>query len=120
MKAKMPSTRSGTSKARPRKVRRVSADAPGGCGYSVTWSLLAATTGYAQVWIPKKMYDKAAAHFMKAAKGRYEKNLLRQRMAPLALSEKCGGTCSGGWCQEHLIFDGGSSKVFVCECAYFT
>jgi len=58
----------------------------------MTWSLLAATKGYAQVWIPTKMYDKAAAHLMKGARGKFEKNLLRQRMAPLGLSAKCGGT----------------------------
>ncbi len=41
-------------------------------------------------------------------------------MAPLGVDSKCGGTCAGGWCEEHLIFDGGDSKVFVCECGYFT
>jgi len=92
---------------------------PDGCKLSVTWTLLTSTKGYTQVWVPDKMYDKAAAHFMKQAKGRYAKNLLRERMAPLGVETNCGGTCGGGWCKDRLIFDDGSSKTFVCECEYF-
>ena len=118
MIAKMPSKRSGKLKARPRNVRRAPAGGSG-CGYSLSWTLLAATKGYTQVWVPTKMYDKVATRFMKTAKGKYEKNLLRQRMAPLGVSATCGGTCEGGWCREVLIQDGGSWKLYVCECSYF-
>jgi hypothetical protein len=90
-----------------------------GCGYSMKWSVLSSTAGFTQVWIPNKTYDRVAAHFIKSAKERYAKQMLRARMAPLGLEAKCGGTCAGGWCEEHLIQDGGSSKLFVCECGYF-
>lgn len=83
------------------------------------WSVLTSTAGFTQVWIPNKTYDRVAAHFVKSARERYAKKMLRARMAPLGVEPKCGGTCSGGWCEEHLIQDGGSSKVFVCECGYF-
>jgi hypothetical protein len=114
MKAKAPK-RSGKLKPRSRKPRRLSADAPSGCGYSLKWSLLPSTSGFTQVWIPNKKYDKAAAHFIKKAKGRYAKNLFRQRMAPLGVDYTCGGTCEGGFCQEHMIGEG----IYVCECAYY-
>jgi hypothetical protein len=118
MKAKKPSQRSIKLKAHPRKVRR-SPEGATGCGYTMNWTLMDATRGYTQVWVPTKMYDKVASRFIKTAKGRYEKNLLRQRMAPLGLNPVCGGTCEGGWCKEVIIFDGGSSKVYVCECSYY-
>jgi hypothetical protein len=103
------------------KVRRSLGETGGtGCSYSIKWSELISTKGFTQVWVPNDMYDKVAASFMKRSKGRkYPKSMFRARMAPLGLNVKCGGTCSGGWCQEHLIQDGGSSKLYVCECAYF-
>jgi hypothetical protein len=42
--------------------------------------------------------------------------LLRQKLAPLGVTWTCGGTCDGGWCQEHMLRE----NTFVCECAYFT
>ena len=120
MKAKTPSKRLAKVKPRSAKRKLRFAEEPTGCGYSLTWSLLASTKGFTQVWVPNKLYDKIATHFKKGAKSAYAKNLLAQRMAPLGVNSKCGGTCAGGWCEEHLIFDGGSSKVFVCECGYFT
>jgi len=43
------------------------------------------------------------------------KSLLRARMARLGLNFKGGGTCRGGSCEEHLIGDGGTVKVYACE-----
>ena len=102
-----------------RKVKRVLGLAPSGCGYSVKWSVLASTKGLTQVWVPTKAYDRAAAHFIKGAKGRYAKNLLQARMAPLGLGFTCGGTCSGGWCKQVLISDDGTTTVHACQCTYF-
>lgn len=119
MTAKKVVLRSGKAKAGSRKPKAIAGAEPTGCNYSVKWTLLANTKGYVQVWVPAKQYDKAAAYFAKRAKGRYAKNLLRQRMAPLGVEHTCGGTCGGGWCKEHEIPQGVSSAVFVCECAYF-
>jgi hypothetical protein len=56
--------------------------------------------------------DKVAAHFLKHAGGRYAQNLLRQRMAPLGVTHTCGGTCTGGGCEEHQLPGGASSAVY--------
>ena len=99
--------------------RRAPGDTTDGCTYSVHWTLLASTKGFTQVWVPTKAYDRVAARFLKSANGSYARRLLRERMAPLGVDVKCGGSCYGGFCEEHLIFDGGSSKVYVCECGYY-
>ena len=117
MKSKSPSKQAKTAKARSKQRRGASAAADS-CGYTQKWTVLAKTDGYVSVWIPVKMYDKAAAAFLKTAKEKYEKKMLRQRMAPLGLDVTCQGSCYGGWCREKLIFDGGSAKLYVCECDY--
>jgi hypothetical protein len=118
MKTKKPSKQSGKLKVRPRKVGRAAAAAEDTCDYVQKWSLLATTKGYIQVWVPKKSHDKVVAQFMQGAKGRSEKNMLRERMASLGLEWECKGICSGEWCREKLIDDGGSAKLYICECDY--
>ena len=119
MKTKSSSKQSKTVKQRPTKAKRAAAGAQDSCGYKQKWSVLDRTDGYVPVWIPAKLYDKAAAAFLKKAKEKYQKKMLRQRMAPLGLEWTCTGSCYGGWCREKMIFDGGSSHVYVCECDYF-
>jgi len=116
MKAKKRSRQSRKLKARPRKVSSAGSDT---CGYVTKWTLFPDARRCTQVWIPNKMYDKAAADFMKAAKGRREKHMLRQRMAPLGVEVSCEGSCYGGWCREKLISDGGTVKWYICECDYY-
>ena len=98
---------------------KFSANEADSCGYVVKWSLLNSIKGLTQVWISAKAYDAAAAKFIGGVEGKYAKNLLQARMAPLGLDVKCQGSCYGGWCREITIFDGGSSKVMVCECSYY-
>ena len=72
-----------------------------------------------QVWIPDEVYRRVTAPFLKRAKGKYAKAMLRARMAPIGLSATCGGTCEGGWCKEVIISSGPDITVTACQCAYF-
>jgi hypothetical protein len=122
MAARARATKARTSLKRIRakgRSRRTAQQQTSGCTYSVKWSVLASTRGFTQVWVPNKTYDRAAALFMKEVKGRYAKNLLRARMAPLGATPKCGGTCYGGWCKEVIIEQDDTGKTVACECSYF-
>jgi hypothetical protein len=115
MKAKI-AKKSSKTKSRAKKVVRAAADEPTGCGYIVNWSVVANLRGYTQVWVKTKTYDKVAADLIKGVKGKEAKGLLRQRKQAIGINYACGGTCTGGWCQEHMIDEG----IYVCECGYFT
>jgi hypothetical protein len=62
--------------------------------------------------------DKIALHVCQSSKADWPpspncnaQNLLRQRMAPLGVTHTCGGTCTGGGCEEHQP-GGASSAVY--------
>jgi hypothetical protein len=101
-----------------KKPRRASA-ASSGCGYSVRWSLLKSIAGMTAIWIPDREYKKVAASFLTKTKGQYARRMLRQRMAPIGVSIKCGGTCEGGWCKEVILIDTPDVQHARCECQYF-
>src|SRR5262249_52284505 len=111
-----------------------------GCTYDVTPGLLNSIEGLAQVWVSAKVYDALAAGIIiRDAEGKYGKQLLRRRMAPLGFNAVCHGNCYGGWGREielppedwrsrrrlagskPLPRDNppGSAALFVCECSYF-
>src|SRR5215218_8267581 len=118
-KKSVPRSRPSTparKKASAPRTRRAAGGTTTGCSYSQTWSPLTSTRGYVQVWVPESHYEKIAKHLLKKTKDRYARMLLRQKLAPLGVVSTCGGTCDGGWCQEHVI----GENTFVCECGYFT
>src|SRR5262249_48122441 len=68
-----------------------------GCTYDVTPGLLNSIEGLAQVWVSAKVYDALAAGIIiRDAEGKYGKQLLRRRMAPLGFNAVCHGNCYGG------------------------
>lgn len=102
------------------------------CGYVIYPDLLNSFKGRAQVWVSAKVYDALASGIIRDAEGKYGRQLLRRRMAPLGLVAKCEGSCYGGWCREvqlppEIWRSGRASKplprdnseVYVCECSYF-
>jgi hypothetical protein len=106
------------------------------CGYVIYPDLLNSIKGLAQVWVSVKVYDALAAGIMRDVEGKYGRELLRRRIAPVGLDARCEGSCYGGWCREVQLPTefrrsrrrlssskplprGNDSEVFVCECSYF-
>lgn len=100
--------------------RRASSTSQDSCGYVIIPDLLTSIRGLAQVWVSAKVYDALAAG-VRDTEGKYSRQLLRQRMAPLGFEAKCEGSCYGGWCREIPVppDDDETSQANTCECQYY-
>jgi hypothetical protein len=103
-----------------RKSRKpVSHAAESGCTTTQRWTLLNSTEGLVPVWISVEHYDRVAKDFARTAKEKYLKKMLLQRLAPIGIEPACVGNCSdGAGCGWILLQDGGTSKLYVCDCVY--